>query len=257
MRAVGLTILGPMRASARRLPIVATLAVALFAPGSDGALAADLPPRFPAAGELLGAVAVRAEPRPSARIVRRLRRFRPDHQFQVVLALSSRRGADGAACGSAQPARTAERRARLDQGGCRRAAAGRQPDRRPPGSPAARGAARSATAACSCGASPRSAPSAPRRRGAVTSTCSPRSCRPIRSTGRSRSRRPPTRESATGRQTSSGSTARTCPRSLGQAVSHGCVRVSNDVVSSAPAARAARHPDRHPALTRDLRRLSA
>ena len=97
MRAVGLTILGPMRASARRLPIVATLAVALFAPGSDGALAADLPPRFPAAGELLAAVAVRAEPRASARIVRRLRRFRPDHQFQVVLALSSRRGADGAA----------------------------------------------------------------------------------------------------------------------------------------------------------------
>jgi hypothetical protein len=57
---------------------------------------AELPKRFPAAGELVRAVAVRAEPRPSAPIVRRLRRFRSDHQFQVVLALSSRRGADGA-----------------------------------------------------------------------------------------------------------------------------------------------------------------
>jgi hypothetical protein len=55
-----------------------------------------LPARFPAAGELLRPVAVRASPAPSAPIVRRLRRFRPDLQFQIVLALASRRGADGA-----------------------------------------------------------------------------------------------------------------------------------------------------------------
>jgi L,D-transpeptidase-like protein len=56
---------------------------------------ATLPARFPAAGELVGATAVRAKPDPSAPVVRRLPRFRPDHQFQIVLALGYRRGADG------------------------------------------------------------------------------------------------------------------------------------------------------------------
>jgi L,D-transpeptidase-like protein len=58
---------------------------------------AEAPPptRFPA-GELLRSVAVRAGPGLSAPIVRRLRRFRPDHQFQIVLALGYRRGTDGA-----------------------------------------------------------------------------------------------------------------------------------------------------------------
>jgi len=54
-----------------------------------------LPAHFPAAGELTRPVAVRSEPRPSAPVVRRMRRFRPDRQFQIVLALSSRRGRDG------------------------------------------------------------------------------------------------------------------------------------------------------------------
>ena len=40
------------------------------------------------------------------------------------------------------------------------------------------------------------------------------------------------------------------PRLLGQAVSHGCVRVANDVARAAPAARAARHADRHSPVER-------
>ncbi len=86
-----------MRARARRIPILVTVAVGLALAGAPSVRAeTNLPARFPAAGELVRAVAVRAEPSPSSRIVRRLRRFRADHQFQIVLALSARRGADGA-----------------------------------------------------------------------------------------------------------------------------------------------------------------
>jgi hypothetical protein len=73
----------------------ATFGLAL-AGGSVALAGATLPARFPAAGELVRAVAVRSSPDPSATVVRTMRRFRPDHQFQIVLALSSRRGADGA-----------------------------------------------------------------------------------------------------------------------------------------------------------------
>jgi lipoprotein-anchoring transpeptidase ErfK/SrfK len=55
-----------------------------------------LPARFPAAGELVQSVAVRAEPAAGAPVVRTMRRFRADHQFQIVLALSARRGRDRA-----------------------------------------------------------------------------------------------------------------------------------------------------------------
>ena len=51
--------------------------------------------RLPASGELVATTNVRAEPRPAAPIVRTLRRFRPDQQFQIVLATTRRRGADG------------------------------------------------------------------------------------------------------------------------------------------------------------------
>lgn len=57
---------------------------------------ADLPGRFPAAGEPLRPLVVRARPNPSAPLVRTLPRFRPDGQFQIVLALGQRRGADRA-----------------------------------------------------------------------------------------------------------------------------------------------------------------
>jgi hypothetical protein len=56
---------------------------------------ADVPTRFPAAGEPLRTLVVRDRPAPSARVVRTLRRFRADDQFRIVLALSARRGADG------------------------------------------------------------------------------------------------------------------------------------------------------------------
>jgi hypothetical protein len=86
-----------MQTRARRPAILVAATAGLALAGASPALGgASLPARFPATGELLRAVAVRAEPDPSARVVRRLRRFRPDHQFQIVLALSSRRGADGA-----------------------------------------------------------------------------------------------------------------------------------------------------------------
>lgn len=51
--------------------------------------------RLPAAGELVATTNVRADPRPGAPIVRLLRRFRADDQFQIVLAVARRRGADG------------------------------------------------------------------------------------------------------------------------------------------------------------------
>ena len=95
----------------RHAAILATLALACLtapggaaptasamvgAPAAHAVAAARFPqPRLPAAGELVETVAVRAAPRRSAPVVRTLRRFRPDDQFQVVLALARRRGADG------------------------------------------------------------------------------------------------------------------------------------------------------------------
>jgi lipoprotein-anchoring transpeptidase ErfK/SrfK len=80
---------------ARTIVLVAAVGLALV--GASAAAAAATPlPRFPAAGELTRTVAVRSAPDPSARVVRTMRRFRPDHQFQIVLALASHRGRDGA-----------------------------------------------------------------------------------------------------------------------------------------------------------------
>lgn len=84
-------------ASFRRSLAVLAATVALCAAGAPSAFARpELPLRVPAAGELLRAVAVRSAPRPSAPIVRVLSRFRDDAQFQIVLAVGSRRGNDGA-----------------------------------------------------------------------------------------------------------------------------------------------------------------
>jgi hypothetical protein len=58
--------------------------------GNEGAV------RLPAAGELLASrAAVRVVPSAHARVVRVLSQFRPDSQFQVVLAVRARRGSDG------------------------------------------------------------------------------------------------------------------------------------------------------------------
>jgi hypothetical protein len=84
-------------ASFRRSLAVLAATVALCPAGAPSAFARpELPLRLPAAGELLRAVAVRSAPRPSAPIVRVLTRFRDDAQFQIVLAVGSRRGNDGA-----------------------------------------------------------------------------------------------------------------------------------------------------------------
>jgi hypothetical protein len=77
------------------LAAVAAAACALTAPLPAARAAPDSPARFPAAGELLHAVVARSAPSPAAPGVRTIGRFRPDDQFQIVLALGSRRGRDG------------------------------------------------------------------------------------------------------------------------------------------------------------------
>ena len=88
-----------MRATGRALILVSALAAGLAASGAGAPSAAAQtgpPTQFPAAGELVRSVVARSAPSPSARVVRVLHRFRPDAQFLIVLALGSRRGPDGA-----------------------------------------------------------------------------------------------------------------------------------------------------------------
>jgi len=77
-----------------RLAVVAFVA-AVLAPTAGGA-DAHVAASFPAAGEALRPLTVRTSPHTSARVVRTLSRFRRDGQFRVVLALAARRGPDGA-----------------------------------------------------------------------------------------------------------------------------------------------------------------
>jgi lipoprotein-anchoring transpeptidase ErfK/SrfK len=77
---------------------LAALAAALLAAAlTPAAAAGEGPPRaFPAAGELVEPIAlVRARPDPAARIVRRMAQVRDDFHLQVVLAVGAKRGADG------------------------------------------------------------------------------------------------------------------------------------------------------------------
>jgi hypothetical protein len=85
-----------MRRHAHRLLLLLAIVVGWAASSSAALAGTTLPSRFPAAGELHRPVAVRAAPDPSADVLATLRRFRPDGQFQIVLALRSRRGVDGA-----------------------------------------------------------------------------------------------------------------------------------------------------------------
>ena len=72
------------------------LAAAALAPVGRGANAPALPSSYPAAGELVATqVNARVAPDPSSRIVRRLRQFRSDYRFQIVLALGQTLGSDG------------------------------------------------------------------------------------------------------------------------------------------------------------------
>jgi hypothetical protein len=78
-----------------RALVLSTLAGGALAVVPGVLSGSTVPARFPAAGELTRAVVIRTAPASSARVVRRLSRFRPDHQFQIVLALGSRRGRNG------------------------------------------------------------------------------------------------------------------------------------------------------------------
>ena len=77
-----------------------TAAVALAAgialPAATASALARPQLQLPAAGELLASrAAVRAAPNSDARLVRILHQLRGGHQFQVVLAVAARRGPDG------------------------------------------------------------------------------------------------------------------------------------------------------------------
>jgi hypothetical protein len=75
-----------------RLAGVFALVALLVVPG----VGAEAGPQMPAAGELVvSAAAVRAAPSPHARRLKVLHQFQTGGQFQVVLAIASRVGADG------------------------------------------------------------------------------------------------------------------------------------------------------------------
>jgi len=66
-------------------------------PGAS-AVAPTLPTSYPAAGELVATrVAVRVSPDRSAKVIRLLQQFRSDYRLQVVLALGQANGPDGTA----------------------------------------------------------------------------------------------------------------------------------------------------------------
>jgi len=87
------------RTSHRRLRaglVLTTLAIALLAlaPGALGGT--KLPKTFPVGGELVKPAAkVHAEPNAGSKVVRVLKQFRPDFHFQVLLILAAERDAKG------------------------------------------------------------------------------------------------------------------------------------------------------------------
>jgi lipoprotein-anchoring transpeptidase ErfK/SrfK len=83
----------PLRAFAR--PTLAGLAVAAALAAAPAA-SAQIPARFPAAGDIVAnTLVVRAAPRPSARVVKRLRAVRRDGRLQIVHAIGHARDASG------------------------------------------------------------------------------------------------------------------------------------------------------------------
>jgi len=77
---------------------LAVLVLAMtFVPGAS-AVAPALPASYPAAGELVATrVAVRTSPDRSAKVIRLLQQFRTDYRLQVVLAVGQANGPDGTA----------------------------------------------------------------------------------------------------------------------------------------------------------------
>jgi lipoprotein-anchoring transpeptidase ErfK/SrfK len=75
---------------------VGLCAAAALVIGSAPCAASESAVRLPAAGELLASrVPVRTAPSVHSRLVRVMRQFRRDSQFQIVLAVRARRGTDG------------------------------------------------------------------------------------------------------------------------------------------------------------------
>ncbi|HEY2371483.1 MAG TPA: L,D-transpeptidase [Gaiellaceae bacterium] len=82
----------------RGIIAAATLVLAAcFTPGSAAPSAATkAESTFPAAGALLvDKIAVRAQPSPTARVVKIMDQFRPDFRLQEIYVVATRRGADG------------------------------------------------------------------------------------------------------------------------------------------------------------------
>jgi lipoprotein-anchoring transpeptidase ErfK/SrfK len=77
------------------VPFVALAKASTHATGADIA-APPLPASYPAAGELVATqVIARAAPDPTARIVRRFHQFRSDYRRQILFATEQTTGADG------------------------------------------------------------------------------------------------------------------------------------------------------------------
>ena len=76
---------------------LAALAVTVLLTSAQVAAAGDTrSSAFPASGELIEpAVAIRAKPDPGSTVLRRMTQVRADFQIQVVLALGAKRGTDG------------------------------------------------------------------------------------------------------------------------------------------------------------------
>jgi len=79
-----------------RFVAIAALASVIGALAAAGPRAAEIPTRFPVAGELVvPATRVYARPNASSRVLRTLRQLRPDLQLQTLMAIESRFGRDG------------------------------------------------------------------------------------------------------------------------------------------------------------------
>jgi lipoprotein-anchoring transpeptidase ErfK/SrfK len=81
-----------VRRTVAALTLVATTALA----AGSGPASASIARAFPAAGQLtVGAVVVRAQPNPSSRPVTRMAQFRPDYRRREIFAVAARTGTDG------------------------------------------------------------------------------------------------------------------------------------------------------------------
>ena len=93
-RSTGRSIVRAMRRGAGTLALLALTAALALGQGGAGAAPAPVT-RFPAAGELLRSTVARVAPSPTAAVVAPMPRYRRDAQFEIVLAVAARRDARG------------------------------------------------------------------------------------------------------------------------------------------------------------------